>query len=229
MTRTSLAVGILALIASTAAIAGRPLQTEDAGVLAPRDCEIEVVGARESARDTPSVRDGSVQLGCGIGLQSQAAVFAGRSRTEGERADALALVGKTALRELTDTQTGVVVAWAVGGERARGQSLKHAATELKAVVTHPAGPWLLHANVGWSRNEIERRNATLWSAAAERTGIGAFDLMGEVFGDDRDPAWINAGLRWNAMPGRLAIDGSYGLQMAASRARRVTLGAKLSF
>lgn len=220
--------GLLAALTTTAQ-AGRPLQTEDAGVLDAGDCELELVGSRERAGgDTPTVRGVGAQLGCGIGLSSQAALFAGRAKAADERADTVALVGKTALRPLTDTQAGIVIAWAVGAERNVG-SLKHETTELKAVLTQPLAHWLLHANLGWARSQSARQDTTQWSVAAERTGLGPFDAMAEVFGDDRDDAWLNAGLRWTAIAERLFIDGSYGVQMNADRARRVTIGLKLAF
>lgn len=226
--RTLLLAGLLAGLTS-AAQAGRPLITEDAGVLDARDCELELVGSRERAGgDVPTVRGAGAQLGCGVGLSTQVALFAGRARADGERADALALVGKTALRALTETQGGVVIAWSVGGERSGG-SFRHETTELKAVFTQPVDQWLLHANLGWTRSESARQNGTLWSVAAERTGLGPFDAMAEVFGDDRDEPWLNAGLRWTAIADRLFVDASYGVQMNSARARLATIGLKFAF
>lgn len=226
--RTLILAGLLAGLTS-AAHAGRPLITEDAGVLDARDCELELVGSRERAGgDLPTARGASAQLGCGVGLSTQIALFAGRAKADGERADALALVGKTVLRALTETQGGVVIAWSVGGERSGG-SFRHETTELKAVFTQPVDQWLLHANLGWTRSESARQNGTLWSVAAERTGLGPFDAMAEVFGDDRDEPWLNAGLRWTAIADRLFVDASYGVQMNSARARLATIGLKFAF
>jgi hypothetical protein len=225
----ALSVLIAAAVHSAGALAGRPLQTEDAGVLGRGECELEGVGARASAREAPTERAGGAQVGCGFGFDSQAALFAGRARAAGEQVDELALVGKTALRELTDSRTGVVIAWALGAQRAGGGSFRHEATEVRAVVTHPVGPWLLHANLGAARSQAERQNSTIWSVAAERTGLGPIDAMAEVFGDDRDDPWINAGLRWTAIVDRLFIDGSYGVQTNRGRARLLTVGLKYAF
>lgn len=226
--RPLLLAGLLAGLTS-AAHAGRPLITEDAGVLDARDCELELVGSRERAgADLPTARSASAQLGCGIGRSTQVALLAGRAKADGERADVLALVGKTALRTLTDTQGGAVIAWSVGGERSGG-SFKHETTELKAVYTQPVDQWLLHANLGWARSESARQNSTLWSVAAERTGLGPFDAMAEVAGDDRDDPWLNAGLRWTAITDRLFVDASYGVQMNSARAKLATIGLKFAF
>lgn len=214
---------------SSAALAGRPLQTEDAAVLDAGECELETVLSRASARDLPTLRAGSAQVGCGFGYRSQAALLAGATRGAGERIDELALVGKSALRPLTDEQTGVTLAWLLGAQRSPGGSLRHESTELKAVVTHPAGPWLLHANLGMARSRAERQNRTVWSVAAERTGLGPIDAMAEVFGDDRSDPWLNAGLRWTVIDKQLFVDGSYGVQMNSGRARLLTVGLKLAF
>ncbi|MDZ7651347.1 MAG: hypothetical protein U5L03_01640 [Burkholderiaceae bacterium] len=181
--------------------AGRPLQTEDAGVLDRRDCEVELVGSRLHEPDAPSVRGATAQLGCGIGFASQVALLGGQARSDGERTEALALVGKTALRPLTDEQAGIVIAWALGADRPAGGSLRHETTEIRLVATQPIGPWLLHANLGATRSERERLDRTLFSAAVERTGLGPVDAMAEVFGDDRSDAWLNGALRWSVNDG----------------------------
>lgn len=217
------------LLPALPAQAGRPLVTEDAGMLGGGECELESVAARERARDVPTVRSASAQVGCGIGWRSQVALFAGRSSSEGVRTEDVALVGKSALIELTDDKPGVVLAWALGASRERGASFKHESSELKAVYTHPLGDWLLHGNLGWTRSEADKLNTTIWSVAAERTGLGPFDLMGEVFGDDRGDPWLNAGLRLTAIAERLFIDASYGRQMNSGRARLMTLGLKFTF
>jgi hypothetical protein len=219
----------LAVLGAGHADAGRPLQTEDAGVLERGACEIELVGSRLEEEALPTVRGGSAQFGCGVGISSQFALAAGQARSGGARSDALALLGKTALRTLTDDSAGIVIAWAVGADQPSGESFRHATTELKLVATQPLGAWLLHGNFGTARSERERLNRTVWSAAAERTGLGPIDAMAEVFGDDRSDAWLNGALRWHAIDDKLFIDGSYGVQMNSGRARLVTLGLKFAF
>jgi hypothetical protein len=213
---------------SGAAEAGRPLQTEDAGVLDRGDCELELVAARERG-EHPTVDSGRGQLGCGIGLRSQVALALGRAQGDGERADLAGLVGKSALLPLTEESTGVALAWAVGFARPRGGDFDRESYEVRAVVTHPIGAWLLHGNVGWSRSEVERLDRTVWGAAVERTGLGPVDAMFEFFGERGERAWANAGLRWNAVPGKVFVDGSYGRQMQGDGESLVTLGLKLAF
>ena len=224
-----LAAALLALLAAAPAWAGRPLQTEDAGVLGRGACELESFIARERARDQPTVRVASVQIGCGAGGDTQLALAAARARADGEQVDELTLVGKTGLREPAAEQAGVALAYAASATRLPGGSFRHELTQLRAVLTVPRGDWLLHANLGAERTEGEPRNTAIWALAVEHSGPGAFDLMGEVFGDDRNDPWLNAGLRWNAQPQRLMVDASYGVQLDAGRARLLTVGFKFAF
>jgi hypothetical protein len=218
----------VALLAGAPVHAGRPLQTEDAGVLERGDCEVELAVARERG-EQPTVRGGRAQFGCGVGLHSQLAVSLGRARDSTERSDAAAVSGKTWLRELTDDHTGVTIAWAAGWLRPRGGSTGREAADVRAVVTHPIGAWLLHANVGWNRDALEHRDSTVWGAAVERTGLGPVDAMVEFFGDDRDRPWANAGLRWHAVQDRVFVDGSYGRRLHRDGGTLVTLGMKVAF
>ena len=71
---------VLIALLPAAAGAGRPLVTEDAGVLAPRECEWESFAARETAAGAASANAWTLQVGCGIGWNSQAALAHGRSR-----------------------------------------------------------------------------------------------------------------------------------------------------
>jgi hypothetical protein len=92
-----------------------------------------------------------------------------------------------------------------------------------------AADWLPHANLGVAHHRIEHRSNTIWSAAIERTGIGPFDLMAEVYGDDRQAPWWNTGLRCTAIERRLFLDASYGAQMQTGRRKLATVGLKYAF
>lgn len=81
---------------SSPALAGRPLQTEDAGVLEPGACEIEGATHRLSAAGERST-ESHLQWGCGIGWTSQIAVAASKARDQGVRSSGLAIGGKTGL------------------------------------------------------------------------------------------------------------------------------------
>lgn len=230
MRKSVVLAGALLALAASPAIAGRPFATEDAGVLAAGDCELEAYALRQTAGDSPKETGWWVQPGCGIGYRTQLAIGGGRTRVEPDRFTATALSGKSWLRELTDEQTGVALAYSVGGERAHGGSFKHESAGLAAVVSSPLGNGLLlHANVGWSRSESARLNSTIWAHALERTSAAGLDVGAEVYGDDRAAAWLGAGARYALRAEKLFIDVSWAAQANRARAKSVTVGLKLAF
>lgn len=226
---------LAALLASLAlpAQAGRPLQTEDAGVLDRGACEIEGATARLTV-DGASARDSSLQLGCGVGASTQLALAVSHASADGSSARGIELNGKTELWKgrpvKADQAAALTLAYAVASAKVTGDSWRHAATDLNLVYSRPlAGELTLHANLGHSRDEIAKTRSTTWALALEHAGFGAWAPMAEVFGDDRDAAWWNLGLRFTAVPDKLFIDTSYGRQMTGGTPTLWTLGFKVAF
>ncbi len=223
---------LLLCLLSAPALAGRPFATEDAGVLAAGECELEAFVLRASGRDAPIARGGALQPNCGIGWQTQLGIAAGRTEAAGEAITSLALAGKTALRELTETQTGFALAYGVVGARLPGHGFKHDSTALAGVVSAPLDKALvLHANLGWLRTQADRLNTTAWALALERTGLfERLDVGAEVYGDDRMPgAFFGIGARYAVMPEKFFVDFSWARSSSGSRATLATLGIKISF
>lgn len=221
----------LLCLLSAPVIAGRPFATEDAGVLVAGECELEAFVLRASERDAPIARGGLVQPNCGIGWQTQFGIAAGRAEAAGEAITSLALAGKSALRELTETQTGFALAYSVVGARLPGQGFKHDSTALAAVVSTPLDKELvLHANLGWLRTQAHRLDTTTWALALERTGLfERLDVGAEVYGDDRMAgAFFGIGARYAVMPEKFFVDFSWARSSSGTRATLATLGIKLS-
>jgi hypothetical protein len=230
MRKSTVCAGVLLALAASPAIAGRPFATEDAGVLAAGECELEAYALRQTAGDAPKETGWWVQPGCGVGFRTQLAAGGGRTKVESDRFTAAALSGKTWLRELGDDRTGVVLAYAVGGEKAPGGSFKHESTALAAVVSSPvAKDLLLHANLGWSRSQAGRLNSTTWALSLERTGDSGLDVGAEIYGDDQAAAWLGVGARYTLRPQKLFVDFSWAAQTNSARAKLVTVGLKLAF
>lgn len=217
------------LLGAGAAHAGRPLQTEDAGVIERGACELEGFGQRESVDSEPSVRLGSLQLSCGLPATTQLGVQFRREKISGEHGDSWGVVGKTALVPLAADSTGFTLAYGAHALRANGSSLRYADHFLNFVTTVPAGPWLVHGNLGTAHDHRAGLDSTTWGAAVERTGLGSFDAMAEVYGDDRTAPWWNLGLRFTAIAERLFFDASYGRQIDSARAKLVSVGFKYAF
>jgi hypothetical protein len=222
-------LAVTALVAcAMPALAGRPLASEDAGVLDRGDCELEGAAAHASVSGA-SGSERALQLGCGIGFDTQLALGLARASAGGAHADGLALGGKTSLWKGSE-DAGLALAYSLAWGRAGGGSWEHAETALNLAYSRPTSKELtLHANLGHARDEIGGAAATTWSLALEHAGFGALAPMAEVFGDDREGPWWNLDLRWTVADEKFYIDASYGRQMASGRARLVTLGFKFAF
>lgn len=228
----TLAAGLACACLPHVAQAGRPLQTEDAGVLASGDCELEGSTVRLTAFST-TARSHTLQLGCGLGLRSQLAAFVTNGKAEDERSRGFGFVGKTWLWRGADDTGAVTLAWNLGTAKVDGDRWRHSDTGLKVVYSGPA--WddtTVHANLGHARDEVGKQRSTTWNLALEHGGFGATWVlapMAEVFGDDREAPWWNVGLRATVVKDAVFVDASFGRQITTGRARLATLGFKFAF
>lgn len=222
---------VLGLSLCAPAFAGRPLVTEDAGVLDRGACEIESFLSRASARGVPRLSGLSLQFGCGVGLGTQAALALAHERAAGETARALAFVGKTSIVDGGADKTSYTLAWGAVSVKPPGGSMKHEDLVLNGVASTPLGDAAtLHANLGWTRTRSTSQHTVNWNLALERGLSGGVDVMGEVYADNRDRnPWLAVGLRWHAVPEKLFLDTSYALQTASARPRLFTVGLKAAF
>ena len=109
-----LAVVLLGCATPLLSQAGRPLQTEDAGVLEAKTCEVEGVSGRARVAGTPSVRDNALQLGSNLTVQgggstaTQLCLRGNLIGDSGARALAAAFQNNSTLKviDLSDNQIG---------------------------------------------------------------------------------------------------------------------------
>lgn len=209
--------------------AGRPLATDDAGVIETGQCEVESFLARASEREAPSTRGGTVQFGCGVGTQTQVALSAATFRTAGQSEQVWTLSGKTALGEAAGGTWAL--AYGLNAVKAPGRSLGHEGSFINGVLTFPLGNVLkMHANLGWSHSQAGHQSTTNWALALEHGNSSGVDVMAETFASDRESSpWIQLGLRWAAMPDKLFIDASWGRQTGSTHPSQLTLGLKFAF
>lgn len=227
-----LALALCLPLLALPAQAGRPLQTEDAGVLDRGACEVETVVERVRV-DGGTGRERSLAAQCGIGLDSQLGVAGGWWRAGGERGRSAGIGGKTLVwAGAGEGAPAFALAWGVGADRIDGQ-WRRSGHFLNAVASIGAGPGTLHANLGLAREREPRRSLTTWNLAWEHEGhaLGTLTLapMAEVFGDDRGDLWWNLAARLTVVPDRVFLDASYGRQTKAEKARLMTAGLKLVF
>lgn len=227
-----LAAALCALTLSLPALAGRPLQTEDAGVLDRGACELEGAQLRLRVLGETGTENG-LTANCGIGWNSQVGLGLAWARAGGERSRSGGIGGKTGLwAGQGEGAPALTLAWGIGADRDSGHWRRsdHFATLVASV---GAGPGSLHLNLGHVREREPRRAITTWNLAWEHEGhpIGGLTLapMAEVFGDDRGDRWWNLAARLTLVPERVFVDVSWGRQTNADKARLVTAGFKLTF
>ncbi len=221
----------LLALAAASSHAGRPLATEDAGVLDPRACEVEGAHERERAAGA-SARVHSLQLACGVGARTQLALAASRERDGGSRAEGLRLGGKTRLwpTAADDEAPAWTLAYALEAARDGGGSWGRAGHAVQLVHSRPAGESLtLHLNLGHERGVPARQGRTTLGVAAEHEGVAGWMPMAELYGDDRDAPWWSLGLRWVALPERLSFGLAWGRQIASGRPQRTALSFTFNF
>ena len=214
-----------------AANAARPLATDDAGVLNSAQCEIDTFVERSRVRDEPSYLGGSLQAGCGIGLNTQLSVVG--ARFDGDPATThLGLAGKTALIALTDSGPGLTVGYALEWARQSGQPFQLDTGLLIAIATFPfEKDWFAHVNAGWQRTQTPRKNALFWGLAIEREAVAdsRVDLMAEAYGAGESSPWFALGARFHVIDQRLSINGSIAIKSGSERETRATIGARFAF
>lgn len=219
-------LALILVLAPAAAHAGRPLQADDAPVMAPSACELE--GAYSQWRGGgQALRQSDLQLGCGIGWSTELNVQAVSPRE-------LAVGGKTQAWSAPwrDGDAQLSIAWRLA-HRHEGQAWRRSGAELVLVASLPLSPdWVMHANLGHQRDELLRHRSTGWALAVEHNGLGdagRWQPMAEVFGDDHGRPWANAALRVAVLPERFFLDASVGRRLAAVGPRLLTLGFRQAF
>src|SRR5882672_5114965 len=130
------AVAALAgMFAGMPAFAARPFVTDDADVIKPGACEVELVHTEQRARMAPAERSSSAQLGCGVGASTELALAGQRTRRGSEHWPVLLVGGKTGLRPVSEGDLGVAVAYSFVGEQLPGSAFKQTRAAASLVAT----------------------------------------------------------------------------------------------
>ena len=193
------------LLASTSALAGRPLTTEDAAILEDKACQLEAWADR--ARD---VTTGWLVPACNFGLGVEWQVGFSREWEGGaSRMPEAYAQAKGLFREATE-QSRWSAGWVVGVTR-RPHNESHRGWEhpyVLAPVSWSVDRWNFHVQPGWARDRETGRDITTWGAAVEHTSK-PLDWVAEVFGQNSEKPFVRAGLRWTPIIGHLDLDLTY--------------------
>lgn len=223
------ALGAAAAAAMTSpAFAGRPLATEDAGVLEAKACELEPSFTRVKSAGVAE-RASVVLVACGTPWRSQFHAYVQRVSSDGASDTDFGFGGKTGLiggesapRSLTLAYGVNVAKGANGGSRRVSDGFVNlvASGEVAKDIT-------AHANLGTLRVREPKASATTWNLAGEWAVGGGVDLVAEVYGNNRSERWAGAGARYTQGP--WSFDGALARMTSQPKATLVTVGAKFNF
>lgn len=199
--------------------AGRPLVTDDAGIVADRACHIEAWW-----QDEPGGRAFWALPACNPGGNLEITLGGGRFEGgDGATSDSQVLQFKTLFQPLTDEGWGRGLALGRIQHVDDGEASRDAYAYLVASRALAGGDALLHLNLGWLRRGATDRHALTWGAALERRVSERLWLFAESFGENRGRAHYQMGARlWLALE-RVQIDATWGDQFGGG-ARVATLG-----
>lgn len=209
-----LAAAALSVAVPLTAQAGRPLTTDDAGVVEAGACQLEAW--------TERARDGNTNWlnpGCNPFGSTEFSLGAGRQRLDGEEGTQSSMLYswqiKHLLRAYDDERVGFAVA--TGGQHVRASGDNE--LFFKGIATTPlmGDDLLAHINLGAvrQREDAQRHYRGAWGLAldaavlpATRASIETFGTTGRTDGH-ADRNW-QVGLRHELIPGRVQIDTSVG-------------------
>jgi hypothetical protein len=219
---------IVATVLALPASAGRPLATEDAGVLEAMACELEPSVTRVKSAGVAE-RSSVVQVACGTPWRSQFSASMQRVSAEGESRTDFGLGGKTGLFGGEGAPVSLTLAYGVNlAKSASGGSRRVSDGFVNLVASGEVAKGIItHANVGTLRVREPRSNATTWNLAGEWAVGGGFDLVAEVYGNNRSERWAGAGARYTS--GNWSVNSAVARMTSEPKASLVTVGAKLNF
>lgn len=221
-----LATGVMAAFP---ALAGRPLITDDADVVAPGACQIESWMQR-TRNEGPSEKALWLNAACSPADRTELGLGGARGVSGIDRGTLTTWQVKHVIQRYDDASPGLAVAFADQRDR---RSHRHALGDTSAIGIASfllAGDTLMaHVNAGVTRacntNTDRYRGRGIWSSALDmgvaprtRAAIEAYGVTGER------PAW-QVSLRHDVIPDRMQIDASAGHTFGRNAANSiVTVG-----
>ncbi len=227
MKTTAHSLTIALFVASSSALADRPLVTDTADSLARGNCQVELGRAQEKARTQATTGSSDMQFSCGAGTHSQFAIGLNSSRANGLRAETYRAVGKTTLVAPEDGTTALGLRYGLGWAAGQGRPTELESATVLAVATREVkNGVLVHANLGFTRDRLQARTTGLWSLGVETTDALSFAV--DVFGAERNKPSVSVGVGWRALKD-VFFSAAYALQTADDKARAFSMGLKLVY
>ena len=206
----------LLFLTSTHVWAARPFITDDARLATEGSCQLE--SWSRIYQDTvefwalPACNPtGNFEISAGIGL----------AKDDGESATHdYVLQFKSLFKALTTNSWGIGIA--VG--TVQHPEIRPGPNQLGnhyAYIPYSASflddKIVLHANMGWLHDRESDQDSTTWGIGGEFMMTPKASGIFEVFGDNRDSPYTQAGLRYSVIPGLFQIDTSIGTQVSGKQ------------
>ncbi|MDR1163916.1 MAG: hypothetical protein LBM17_08805 [Candidatus Accumulibacter sp.] len=201
------AVGVLSFAVSLAH-AARPMNTDDARVVDSKACQLETW-----TKKTPGGSEHWALPACNFTGNLEVTLGGLRGRNEHIRDTATVFQGKTLFKSLETN------GWAWGlvfGNAHRSKSSANTGLSSERYAYIPASfsfrddRFILHTNVGWSREKAERKDRMTWGVGSETRLTGSTWLIAETFGQNHGKPFYQVGLRHWLVPDRVQIDATFG-------------------
>ncbi len=224
-------LGLLLGLAPPCALAARPFVTDDARIVDPGGCQIEMFIKRQSKFGE---REAWFLPGCNPGGNLEL-TFGGlniQNDADG-RASSLIAQGKTLLRPLRTDDYGVALS--VGAARPRPFAAGAASRwspflNLISSVSLRHDAIVIHANAGALDDRNTGVTRPTWGLGAEILVAPRLYAIAESYGQKGDAASRQLGLRFWIVPERVQVDATLGSQRGGPPARNWTsLGLRLLF
>lgn len=213
-----LGLAIICVLATAGPAGGaRPLVTDDARVVDPGACQLEIWTRLGDAGDEywalPACSPiANLELTAGVGVLPA-------DRGGPPEHASVQLQAKTLFRSLTAHRIGVgLVAGTV--LRAHGDVADLNVDRLGEVFGYVPVTVTLLRERAWLNLNLGARyrgdgagGFLLWGAAAEVVLLGPLTAIAEAYGDAPDPAFMQGGLRLTVVPERVQIDATYGRRL----------------
>lgn len=210
-----LLIASAALLSISMAHATGPMATVSADVLGKGDCEVEGLLGRTNAKvagfSTHATNLG-LRADCGVLDGTQLGLIGNRIKIEGEKVDALSLVGKTRLWDDAKFGGKLALTYGIHGVRDRNLDFDYAASDIGLAYTQTlAEKHKVHVNTNVTIAK-GGDNTTGWALGYEYAVAPTVSLLAETYGAEGSKPTQALGVRWTP-----AKDWSVGAMLARPR------------
>ena len=223
--KSRLSVSLLgfAISLATPAQAARPMITDDARLTDAGACQMETwVHIHHDERELWALP------ACNPGGNFELTFGGALAYGDGQRQHgALLLQGKTLIKPLTTNSYGIGFA---AGYATQPGSEQSGSPYLYVPVSFSLADdrMVIHTNLGNLRERETRKNHLTWGIGGELQTTERLYVIAESYGQDKDNAFFQTGLRYWVIPGHVQIDTTYGSRFGHSREERwLSIGLRL--